>query len=47
MPGFFTNYKLRLSCLDVRGLFALWTLSDLEANFLAFLQCFETVHVDR
>ena len=36
-----------LSRLNVRSLFALRSLRDLEANFLSFLQRLEPRHVDR
>jgi len=36
----------RLSCLDVGSLLAFGALRDVKADFLAFLERLETVHVD-
>lgn len=44
-PSFFRR-KRGSRCLDVGRLFALWTLGDFKLHLLAFLQGFETIHLN-
>lgn len=36
----------KLSGLDIRGLFSLWSLSDIKTHFLAFFKSFKSRHID-
>jgi len=42
----FIQLRNRLRCLDIGSLLALGTLNDVEGDLLAFLEGFETAHVD-
>jgi hypothetical protein len=43
----FLQLKQELTRLYVGGLFALWTLNNLESHFLTFFERLEAAHVDR